>query len=129
MRGASRASRARRRINDIALQRIERLLALAESEAMRAKNEDESASDMMRRCNRYVELAMKIGMRYRVRIPKHLKMRICKNCRSYLVPGRNARVRLRKGEYITTTCLSCGAEIRRPYKAPRPPSPRKRQRE
>ncbi|MHC1567063.1 MAG: ribonuclease P protein component 4 [Candidatus Syntropharchaeia archaeon] len=87
-------------VKKIALQRIERLFELAE--------ESEEY------CDRYVELARKIGMRYRVRIPKHLKMRICKHCYSFLVPGRNARVRLR-GDYIATTCLKCNKVMRRPY--------------
>ncbi|MEA1997785.1 MAG: ribonuclease P, partial [Euryarchaeota archaeon] len=77
------------------------------------------------RSDRYVQLARLIGMRYRVRIPSQLKMRICKGCYTYLIPGKNARVRLR-GEYITTTCLKCGQQMRRPYKAPRAPSPRRK---
>jgi ribonuclease P protein subunit RPR2 len=105
----------KRRIEDIALQRIERLFKLAEADARKAEGS---------RSDRYIQLARAIGMRYRVRIPSHLKMRICKGCHSYLVPGKNARVRLR-GEYITTTCLRCGKRMRRPYKTPRAPSPRR----
>ncbi|MCW3134126.1 MAG: hypothetical protein N2V78_07365 [Methanophagales archaeon] len=108
----------RKRVEDIALQRIERLFELAEIEARKAGVKTRS------RCDRYVQLARAIGMRYRVRIPSHLKMRICSGCYSFLIPGKNARVRLR-GDYITTTCLRCGAQMRRPYKAPRPPSPRR----
>jgi ribonuclease P protein subunit RPR2 len=106
----------RRRMEDLAVQRIERLFELAEAEA---RDEREQRS------KRYIQLARAIGMRYRVRIPGHLKMRLCKRCYSLLIPGRNARVRLR-GEYMTTTCLRCGQHIRRPYKASRAPSPRRR---
>ncbi|MHC1635166.1 MAG: ribonuclease P protein component 4 [Candidatus Methanospirareceae archaeon] len=105
------------RIRDIALQRIERLFELAEADAKKKKGKIRS--------NRYVQLARRIGMRYRVRIPKHLKMRICKGCHSFLIPGRNARVRLR-GDYMVTTCLECNRKMRRPYKTPRPPSPRRK---
>jgi ribonuclease P protein subunit RPR2 len=98
------------RIEDIALQRIERLFELAEADAKENKIKGRS-----RRSDRYVQLARKIGMRYRVQIPHHLKMRICKGCYAFLVPGENARVRLR-GDYITTTCLKCGKQMRRPYK-------------
>ena len=94
---------------EIALRRIKRLFELAEQEAARGRED---------RSDRYVQLARKIGMRYRVRIPRHLKMRVCKNCKSYLIPGRNMRVRLR-GDYITTTCLKCGRQMRRPYKPER----------
>ena len=105
-----------RRIGDIALQRIVRLFELAEADARK---------DGRNKSDRYVQLARLIGMRYRVRMPSQLKMRICKGCYTYLIPGKNARVRLR-GEYITTTCLKCGQQMRRPYKAPRAPSPRRK---
>ncbi|MEA2076203.1 MAG: ribonuclease P protein component 4 [Euryarchaeota archaeon] len=105
----------RRKIEDIAVQRIERLFELAEAEA---RDEREQRS------KRYIELARAIGMRYRVRIPRYLKMRLCKRCYALLIPGKNARVRLR-GEYMTTTCLRCGQHMRRPYKALRAPSARR----
>lgn len=107
----------RKKVREIALPRIERLLELAEADARKTKGKSRS--------DRYVQLAREIGMRYRVRIPPHLKMRICKWCYAFLIPGKNARVRLR-GDYITTTCLCCGAHMRRPYKAPRAPSPRRK---
>lgn len=106
----------RRRIEDLAVQRIERLFELAEVEARDEREE---------RNKRYIELARAIGMRYQVRIPKPLKMRLCKRCYALLIPGRNARVRLR-GDYMTTTCLRCGQQMRRPYKASQAPSPRRR---
>jgi ribonuclease P protein subunit RPR2 len=96
------------------VQRIERLFELAEAEAIHEREQ---------RSKRYIQLARAIGMRYRVRIPKHLKMRLCKGCYSFLIPGKNARVRLR-GEYMTTTCLRCGQHMRRLYKAQRAPSAR-----
>ena len=108
--------RRRRRREDIAVQRIERLFELAEEEAR---------AGVEKRSSRYLQLARAIGMRYRVRIPRHLKMRSCKGCYALLIPGKTARVRLRE-EYITTTCLRCGKQMRRPYKVPRAPSPRKK---
>ena len=105
----------RRRIEDLAVQRIELLFELAEAEA---RDEREQRS------KRYIELARAIGMRYRARIPKPLKMRLCKRCYALLIPGRNARVRLR-GDYMTTTCLRCGQQMRRPYIASRAPSLRR----
>ena len=92
---------------DLARQRIERLFVLAEEEH---KQHPE-------RSDRYVEIARRMGMRMRVRIPRRLKRRICKGCRCYLSPGRT-RVRLRDG-MVTVTCLECGEEMRYPYRRPR----------
>jgi len=89
---------------DLARQRIERLFELAEGEyAFHPERSD-----------RYVALAKKMGMRQRVRIPPHLKRKMCKHCGCYLSPDRS-RVRLRDG-VLTVTCLQCGGQMRRPYK-------------
>jgi len=65
--------------------------------------------------NRYVALARKIAMKYKVRIPKELKRRFCKHCYSYLMPGKNCRVRTREGK-VVYYCLECKKYIRFPYK-------------
>ncbi|WP_370574678.1 ribonuclease P protein component 4 [Methanomethylovorans sp.] len=82
---------------DLAMERIQRLFELADAEF----------SSNPIRSDEYVLLARKIGMRYLVRFPRELKVRFCKSCGSYLVPGGNCRIRL-KGRYITITCLKCG---------------------
>lgn len=110
-----------KRIADIAGQRIDRLFELAKAE-VRAPGGDSDGREQ--RCDRYIHLARMIGMRYRVRIPKRLKMLLCKRCYALLIHGRNARVRLR-GVYMTTTCLRCGKQMRRPYKSARAPSVRR----
>jgi ribonuclease P protein subunit RPR2 len=61
---------------------------------------------------RYVQLAKKIGMRYNVRIPKHLKRKYCKYCYSML-PAEGRRL---KNGIVTIKCLSCNKTIRYPYK-------------
>ncbi len=91
-------------IKDLAKQRIEHLFELAE----------DAYKSHPKRSNRYVLIARKIGMRYRTRIPREYKQRICKQCHSYMVPGSNARFRLR-GRYITVTCLTCNKQMRYPY--------------
>lgn len=65
--------------------------------------------------NRYVSLARKIAMKYKVKIPKELKRRFCKNCYKFLVPGKNCRVRLKEGKVIYY-CLECKKFMRFPYK-------------
>ncbi|PIN87114.1 ribonuclease P [Candidatus Woesearchaeota archaeon CG10_big_fil_rev_8_21_14_0_10_44_13] len=68
------------------------------------------AEDMFRKdrkySNRYVSLARRISMKYKVKIPLGLKRRFCKHCHCYLKPGVNCRVRLAKGNVIYY-CLEC----------------------
>lgn len=65
---------------------------------------------------RYVEIAKRIGMRCRVRVPRELKRCTCKGCGNLLIPGTSCRVRVRsdRGTVITVTCLSCGKLRRYP---------------
>jgi ribonuclease P protein subunit RPR2 len=78
-------------------------------EARKRFHEDSKLSD------RYVEIARKIGMKHKVRIPKEFKRRFCKNCHKYLVPGVNCRVRLCKSK-VVYYCQSCKNYMRIPYK-------------
>lgn len=89
----------------IAEKRIKRLFKEAEK---RARQERLELS------NRYVEIARKISMKYLVRIPKEFRMKYCKKCGSYLVPGKNCRIRLQKHK-VVITCLNCGEVKRYPY--------------
>jgi len=89
----------------IARERINRLFQEAEKRAMEGKIE---------LANRYVELARKIAMKYLVRIPKIYRMRFCRKCNSYLIPGKNCRVRIHKHRIIIT-CDKCGNIKRYPY--------------
>jgi ribonuclease P protein subunit RPR2 len=91
-------------IRDMAAQRIQRLFNLAA----------ESFEKDPELSKRYVFIARKIGMRHRVRIPKELKRRVCKECGTFLVPGANCMVRTR-GCRIVTTCLECECHMRIPY--------------
>jgi ribonuclease P protein subunit RPR2 len=64
-----------------------------------------------RRADRCVDLARRIAMRQRVRIPRELRRRFCRRCSAYLVPGSTLRVRVHRGK-VVTTCLRC-RELRR----------------
>lgn len=61
--------------------------------------------------DRCVELARRIAMRQRVRIPRELRRRFCRRCSAYLVPGSTLRVRVRRGK-VVTTCMRCGRHRR-----------------
>jgi ribonuclease P protein subunit RPR2 len=90
----------------LARERIERLFELA----------DEVHDEDPERAQRYVERAREIATSERVRIPSHLKRRYCDSCGAYLVPGRNARVRLRSDhELVSVRCLECGTTARYGY--------------
>ncbi len=81
----------------IAERRIEKLF----DEAKKA-----SLNDDIHRANRYVELARKIGMKYNLSLPSSFRRRVCKNCYSYLFPGKTCSTRINKGKIITK-CLKC----------------------
>jgi ribonuclease P protein subunit RPR2 len=65
---------------------------------------------------RYVSLALKIGMKFQMSMPKELKRRYCKICRIYWVPSKTVRIRSKKKEKrVIFTCLECGTVRRYPY--------------
>ena len=65
--------------------------------------------------DRYVYLARKIAMKYKVKIPSRLKRKFCKHCYKFLVPSSNCRVRAQRGK-VVYYCLSCKKFTRFPYK-------------
>ncbi|MCS7129991.1 MAG: ribonuclease P [Archaeoglobaceae archaeon] len=87
--------REKEREREIAKERIVYLIERAE----KFKNVDYELS------RRYVELARKIAMKYRVRIPKKLKLYFCKKC---LYPYKSGRFRVRINKStVIITCLNC----------------------
>lgn len=56
---------------------------------------------------RYVNLARRIAMRYRVRFSREQKLSFCKNCDAFLVRGKNSSIRLIKSN-IVLSCKECG---------------------
>lgn len=88
----------------IALQRIKTLLDKAKD----VFKDDKGLA------NRYVTLARKISMKYKVRIPRDYKRRFCKHCYKFLMPGVNCRVRL-QGPKVVYYCLECKRFMRFPY--------------
>ena len=80
----------------------EQIILLFE-QAMQIFEEDPEKSQ------RYIDMARAISKKCKVQIPKQYKIKICRHCKSYLVPGKNCRVRIRskKQRHITVTCLNC----------------------
>ena len=56
--------------------------------------------------DKYVKLARRIAMKYKIKLPSSLKKKFCKNCHEYLVPGANCRVRIHKHRIIYY-CFGC----------------------
>jgi len=92
----------------IALQRIRTLFRLAKR---KIREEPELAQ-------RYVEIARKIAMRTKLRLPKEYRRMICRHCKSFIYPCVNCRVRVRQRRepHIVITCLICGKCTRIPLK-------------
>ncbi len=95
----------KRAAKSIANERMEILFNLTEQEARRGRPE---------RAKRYLELALKISMRYKVSAGVW-KRKFCPACKTYYVFPEGASIRLKKGRIIIT-CNSCGNVARYPYK-------------
>jgi len=60
--------------------------------------------------DRYVMLARKYSMRYKVRIPRSLKIYICKKCKRIIRPGLTGiyRIKDEPRKHLYIKCLRCG---------------------
>ena len=56
--------------------------------------------------DRYVTLARKLSMKYKVKIPLKYKRFICKYCYNYLIPGKTLRTRI-KNKKLIYYCTNC----------------------
>ena len=90
-------------IHEIGADRIDKLLTMSE-EAVRNGRED--------RARRYVDIALAISGKTRVRMPK--EKRFCKNCHLPMMPGVNCTVRL-SNHRVCMRCNVCGEVRRYPY--------------
>jgi len=69
----------------------------------------------IKQSDKYMKLARRIAMRYKIKLPSELKRRICKHCHRYLVPGVNCRVRIHKHRVIHY-CMNCRHYTRHPVR-------------
>jgi ribonuclease P protein subunit RPR2 len=65
--------------------------------------------------NKYVNLAKKIAMKSKIKMPSIFKRQYCKYCYSYLMQGKNVTVRTTT-KTITYTCMNCNRYTRIGYK-------------
>lgn len=90
---------------EIANKRIETLFCQAD----KIFSEDSSLAD------RYVDLARKIAMKFKISLKSEYKRKFCKHCYKYLRPGSNSRVRTQTGKLVYS-CFSCKKFSRFPLK-------------
>lgn len=62
--------------------------------------------------------AREFAKRFGIRIPKRWKLFYCKHCKSFIFPGKTARIRLRthREPHIVIYCYKCGEYTRIPIK-------------
>ena len=91
------------KVKELAKERIEILIA----SALREKDEELAG--------RQATLAKKIAMRHRVRLPYSIRQLFCKECKTFIVPGRTARIRVGRSntKAVRVTCSKCGHTYRR----------------
>ena len=65
--------------------------------------------------NDHVTTAKKIITKYKLKIPFEYKILFCKNCKSFIVPGRDSRIRIGKSRIksLRITCNKCGHTYRK----------------
>jgi len=95
-------------LKDIALQRITYLFDLSRKTWKR----DRELS------KRYVEIALSIAKRTRVRLPWFIRRQFCHHCKTLFVFGENCRVRTRskREPHLVVYCFSCKKYTRIPLR-------------
>lgn len=67
---------------------------------------------------RYVDIARRVAMAAKIRLPVEYRRMICRHCKSFILPGVSCRVRIkqRREPHAVITCLKCGKYMRIPLK-------------
>ncbi|NHJ49816.1 MAG: ribonuclease P [Asgard group archaeon] len=93
-----------KKIKKIAQERVDILLTRA----------DEIYSHDPELAQRYGDLARKIAMKARIRMPEKWRMRYCHHCKKYLYPGITSKVRIKakKPSRVVHFCIICGEKAR-----------------
>ena len=63
---------------------------------------------------RQAEIAKKISMKFKIKIPFEVSSSFCKNCKKFIAPGIASKIRLgSKPKSIRITCLYCNHTYRK----------------
>ncbi|MEM0007154.1 MAG: ribonuclease P [Candidatus Bathyarchaeia archaeon] len=95
----------------IAQQRIQTLFRLAR----------ETYQDDPLLAQRYVDIARRVAMAAKIRLPEEYRRMVCRHCKGFILPGVSCRVRIkqRREPHVVITCLKCGKHMRIPLKRKR----------
>jgi len=95
----------KKNIERIATERIEILI----DNALREIKDNEKLSQS------YGNLALKMAMRVRIRMPYVIRQLFCRKCKQFIVPGVNSRVRMGRTRVktIRITCMKCNHVYRK----------------
>ncbi|MGB9683794.1 MAG: ribonuclease P protein component 4 [Candidatus Bathyarchaeales archaeon] len=95
-------------VRHIAKQRIQALFRLAR----------EVYHENPRLAQRYVDVARRVAMAAKIRLPMEYRRMVCRHCKSFILPGVSCRVRVRQRRepHVVITCLNCGKHMRIPLK-------------
>ncbi len=94
-------------IKQIAMQRVKVLI----NRALYSKDE---FSD------HHIVIAKKIILKYKLRIPFEYKLLFCKNCKNFIIPGRDSSIRVGRSttKALRITCKLCGHTYRKIIEKP-----------
>ncbi|MCS7096246.1 MAG: ribonuclease P protein component 4 [Nitrososphaerota archaeon] len=97
-----------KRVKHIAMQRIQILFTLAR----------ETYKEDPHLAQRYVDIARRIAMALRIRLPVEYRRQLCRHCKSFILPGVSCRVRIkqRREPHVVVTCMKCGGHMRIPLR-------------
>ena len=62
--------------------------------------------------NRYIEIALRIAERMRIKLPTQYKRTICRKCKKLLLGRSRVRVRQNRQSHMVVTCKNCGFKTR-----------------
>jgi ribonuclease P protein subunit RPR2 len=89
-------------VKQLAIQRVRNLIDTA------LYSSDEFAQD-------HIKIARKIISKYKLKVPFEYKILFCKNCKKYIVPGKDSRIRIGRSntKALRITCKFCNHTYRK----------------
>ena len=90
----------RKKPDKLVLDNIQKLFILAKKESKKRP----------KFAKKYITLARKIAKRSNISLKKYRK-KFCHKCNAYFVPGKNCKIRIKKGKK-SIKCLECGNYFR-----------------
>ena len=87
---------------------MERMHILIETAILNARTDPKLSQ-------RQALLARRISTRHKIRMPYELRISFCKNCKSFIAPGINSKIRLGRSSIksIRISCNFCGHTYRK----------------